>query len=162
MKRGLVTNHRGASMRLVLQRYSLLSHFVFVLACCVGQVAAEQLTIEQLYKYHASYQLHSVSLIGTVRAMQVFPPMPMFGSDSCSPLYGIAQFELTDDTGSLPVETLGSCFAAAAELPRDGDVIELTAEIQVHVPEGQTERVIKAITQKIVVLKAAPDRSPAP
>ena len=65
-------------------------------------------------------------------------------------------FELMDDTGSIPVETLGSCFAAAMELPRDGDVIELTAQIQAFSPEGQTERVIKAITQNIVVLRAAP------
>jgi hypothetical protein len=60
-----------------------------------------------------------------------------------------------DDTGTLPVETPGSCFAAAMELPRDGDVIELTAEIQVFSPMGRTERVIKAITQNIVVLNPA-------
>jgi hypothetical protein len=52
--------------------------------------------------------------------------------------------------------------AAAAELPHDGDVIELTAEIQVFVPEGEREEVIKAITQKIVVLKFAPHGTPAP
>lgn len=61
-----------------------------------------------------------------------------------------------DDTGVLPVETLGSCFAAAMELPHDGDVIELTAQIQVFSPEGRAERVIKAITQNIVVLSPAP------
>lgn len=88
--------------------------------------------------------------------MHVFPPMPVRGSHRCSPLYGVAHFELTDETGSLPVETLGSCHAAAAELPRDGDLIELTAAIQVVAHEGQPERVIKAITQKIIVLKVAP------
>ena len=137
--------------------------------CCLGVVLgfvcglsdAEELTIVQLYKYHESYHLHSVSIIGTVRAMHVFPPLPVFESDRCSPLYGVAQFELVDETGSLPVETLGSCLTASAELPHDGDVIELTAEIQVFVPEGQRQRVIKAISQKIAVLKVAPDGASA-
>ena len=83
--------------------------------------------------------------------MHVFPPLPV--GKKCSLLYGIARFELVDDTGVLPVETLGSCFAAAMELPHDGDVIELTAQIQVFSPDGRTERVIKAIAQDIVVLK---------
>ena len=138
--------------------------------CCLGVVLgfvcglsnAEELTIVQLYKYHESYHRHSVSIIGTVRAMHVSPPVPVVGSDRCSPLYGVAQFELVDETGSLPVETLGSCLAASAELPHDGDVIELTAEIQVFVPEGQRQRVIKAITQKIAVLRVAPDGARAP
>lgn len=100
--------------------------------------------------------MHSMTVVGRVSAMQVFPPLEVHGSRKCSPLYGIAQFELMDDTGSLSVETLGSCLAAAMELPREGDVIELTAQIQVFLPEGRTERVIKAITQSIVVLRAAP------
>jgi hypothetical protein len=130
---------------------------VVLLFFCVGSsLAAEQLTIEQLRKYHASYHMHSVTLVGSVYAMHVFPPLQLFKKYQCSPLYGIAQFELMDDTGSLPVETLGSCFAAAMELPRDGDVIELTAQIQVFSPEGGTERVIKAVTQNIVVLRPAP------
>ncbi|HEV8327600.1 MAG TPA: hypothetical protein VGQ08_08955 [Nitrospiraceae bacterium] len=129
-----------------------------LLSFWVGNLlAAERLTIEQLQKYHASYQMHSVTLVGKVQAMHVFPPLQTFrsGSKRCNPLYGIAQFELVDDTGSLPVETLGSCFAAAMKLPRDGDVIELTAQVQVFAPEGRTERVIKAVTQNIVVLKPA-------
>jgi hypothetical protein len=128
---------------------------VLILFCVGSSLAAEQLTIEQLRKYHASYHMHSVTLVGRVSSMQVFPPLDVRGSHKCSPLYGIAQFELRDDTGSIPVETLGSCFAVAIELPGDGDVIELTAKIQVFSPEGRTERVIKAITQNIVVLKPA-------
>ena len=119
-------------------------------------LAAERLTIEQLQKYHASYQIHSVTLVGRVQAMHVFPPLQTYNSKRCKTLYGIAQFELVDDTGSLSVETLGSCLAAAMESPHDGDVIELTAQIQVFSPEGRTERVIKAFTQNIVVLRAAP------
>ena len=123
-----------------------------VLAWAGSSMAAERLTIGQVNKYHASYHLHSVTLVGKVAAMHAFPPLPV-GGKRCSPLYGIAEFVLVDDTGSLPVEILGSCFAAAMELPHDGDLIELTAKIQVFIPEGQTAQVIKAITQEIVVLK---------
>lgn len=94
-------------MRPAPQRYWSICCLVLVLGVVCSLSAAEQLTIEQLYKYHASYHLHSVTIIGTVRAMHVFPPLPVYDSDRCSPLYGIARFELTDETDSLPVETLG-------------------------------------------------------
>lgn len=149
-------------MRPGSERYWSSCCLVLVLGFVCGLSDAEELTIVQLYKYHESYHRHSVSIIGTVRAMHVSPPLPVVGSDRCSPLYGVAQFELVDETGSLPVETLGSCQAASADLPHDGDVIELTAEIQVFVPEGQRQRVIKAITQKIAVLRVAPDGARAP
>ena len=142
-------------MKLPPHRRALPWGLVLLFFWVGGLLAAERLTIEQLQKYHASYQMHSVTLVGRVQAMHVFPPLQTFNSKRCNPLYGIAEFELVDDTGTLPVETLGSCFAAAMELPRDGDVIELTAEIQVFSPMGRTERVIKAITQSIVVLNPA-------
>ena len=56
------------------------------------------------------------------------------------------------------VEILGSCFAAAMALPRDGDLIELTAKIQAFISEGQTARVMKAIAQEIVVLPQGASR----
>ncbi len=78
------------------------------------------------------------------------------------PFDGVAYFELTDDIGSLPVETLGSGHpAAATELPHDGEVIELTVQIQVFVPAGQPGQVIKTVTQKIVLLKPASSESSA-
>ena len=139
-------------MKLLTLQNVLAWGLAVVLACAGSPMAAERLTIRQLNKSNASYHLHSVTLVGKVEAMHAFPPLPV-GGKRCSPLYGIAEFVLIDDTGSLPVETLGSCFAAAMELPHDGDLIELTAKIQVFVPEGQTAQVIKAITQEIVVLK---------
>ena len=139
-------------MKLLTLQSVLPWGLVVVLACAGSPMAAERLTIGQLNKFHASYHLHSVTLVGKVEAMHAFPPLPAAGK-RCRSLYGIAEFVLIDDTGSLPVETLGSCFAAAMELPHDGDLIELTAQIQVFIPEGQTGQVIKAITQQIVVLK---------
>ena len=81
--------------------------------------------------------------------MQVFPSLQTFESARCSPLYGIARFELFDESGSLPVETLGSCHPAAMDLPHDGEVVELTAEIHVFAPVDRTERVLEAIAQAI-------------
>jgi hypothetical protein len=143
-------------MKVFQLRRAFLWRMVLLFFCVGSLLAAERFTIEQLRKYHVSYHMHSVTLVGRVSTMHVFPPLGVRGSHKCSPLYGIAHFELMDDTGSLPVETLGSCFAAAMELPHDGDVIELTAQIQVFSPKGGTERVIKAVTQNIVVLRPGP------
>lgn len=138
-------------MKLLPQRRALSWGLVLIFFSVGSSLAAERLTVGQLQKYHASYQIHSVTLVGRVQGMHVFPPLPV--KKKCSFLYGIARFELVDNSGVLPVETLGSCFAAAMELPHDGDVVELTAQIQVFSPDGRTERVIKAIAQDIVVLK---------
>jgi hypothetical protein len=123
------------------------------LACADSTLAGERLTIGQLHKYNTSYHMHSVTLVGKVEEMQVFPPMRAYAK-RCYTYYGQAKFVLVDDTGSLQVENLGSCFPEAAQhLPHDGDRIELTAMIHAFVPQGQTTRVIKAITQEIIILK---------
>lgn len=132
---------------------SVLPLGMAVLAVWAGSpMATERLTIGQLHKYHASYHMHSVTVVGKVEAMQALPPTPV-RTRRCNILYGMAKFVLVDDTGSLPVENLGSCFAGAMKLPQDGDLIELTAKIHVFVPEGQTAQVIKAISQEIVIVK---------
>ena len=115
-------------------------------------LAAERLTIGQLHQYHASYHTRVVTVVGKVEDMQAFPPMRV-ATARCNTLYGRAQFLLIDETGSLSVESVGSCFPAAMTLPHDGDQIELTAMILVYVPDGQTAQVMKAITHKIVVLQ---------
>ena len=123
-----------------------------VLAWAGSSMAAERLTIGQLHQYHASYHLHSVTLVGKVEGMHAYPPMPVV-TKRCRILYGMAKFVLVDDTGSLPVENPGSCFVGAMKQPQDGDLIELTAKIHVFVPKGQTTQVIKVITQEIVIVK---------
>ncbi len=124
-----------------------------VLAWAGSSMAAERLTIGQLHKYHESYHMHSVTLVGKVEAMHAYPPMPVV-TKRCRILYGMATFVLVDDTGFLPVENPGSCFVGAMNLPRDGDLVELTARIHIFVPDGQTTQVIKAITQEIVVVRS--------
>jgi len=116
--------------------------------------AVEQLTVEQLQKYHAAYHLRSVTLVGRVWNMHVQPPLQKAPSQTqpCTLWYGVAQFELDDDTGRIPVETLGSCSPTAMELPHDGKIIELKAKIYALVPEGEAEPVIKAVAERIAVL----------
>ncbi len=139
-------------MKLLAWQIVLPWGMAVVLACVGSSMAAERLTIGQLHKYHKSYQMHSVTIVGKVEALEVFPPMRVT-TKRCKTLYGKAKFVLTDDTVSLPVENPGSCFAGAINLPQNGDQIELTAMIHVYIPEGQTTQMIKAITQEIVVLK---------
>ena len=133
-------------MKLLSWQSVLPCGLAVVLAWAGSSMAAERLTIGQLHKYHASYHMHSVTLVGKVEGMHALPPTPA-RTRQCNILYGIAKFILVDDTGSLPVENLGSCFAGAMKLPQDGDLIELTAKIHVFVPKGQTAQMIKAITQ---------------
>ncbi len=139
-------------MRLLTWQSVLPWGLAVVLAWTGSSMAAERLTIGQLHQYHASYHMHSVTVVGKVEGMQALPPTPV-RRRRCRFLYGMATFVLVDDTGSLPVENLGSCFAGAMKLPQDGDLIELTAKIHVFVPKGQTAQVIKAITQEIVIVK---------
>ena len=139
-------------MRLVTWQCVMPLGLAAVLAWAGSSMAAERLTIGQLHQYHASYHMHSVTLVGKVEAMQALPPMPVV-TKRCRILYGMAKFILVDDTGSVPVENPGSCFVGAMKLPQDGDLIELTAKIHVFVPKGQTAQMIKAVTQEIVIVK---------
>ena len=137
--------------RLALQIVLSLG-LALILAWAGSSVAAERLTIAQLQNYHKSYDMHSVTLVGKVQAMQAFEPLTE-SLGRCRKLYGRAKFVLVDDTGSLDVESLGSCFKAAMNLPHDGDQVEVTVKIQVDIPQGQKEEVMKAIIQEMVVLK---------
>ncbi len=139
-------------MRLLSWQSVLPLGLAVLLAWASSSMAAERLTIGQLNQYHASYHLHSVTIVGKVEAMHALPPMPVV-TKRCRILYGMAKFNLVDDTGALSVENLGSCFAGAMKQPQDGDLIELTAKIHVFVPKGQTAQVIKAVTQDIVIVK---------
>ncbi|HSQ91759.1 MAG TPA: OB-fold nucleic acid binding domain-containing protein [Nitrospiraceae bacterium] len=143
-------------MKCPLLRRALPFGLVCLFLWAGSVLATERLTVGQLKKYHASYQMHAVTLVGRVQNMQDLPSIETSNkSKQCSSLYGIAQFELVDDTGTLQADIVGSCASAAMKLPGNGDVIELTAKIQVFPSEGRTEQVIRAIAQNIVVLKPA-------
>ena len=50
---------------------------VGVVAFADSSMAAEHLTIGQLHKYHASYHMHSVTIVGKVEEMQASPPLQL-------------------------------------------------------------------------------------
>lgn len=142
----------GQVMRVLAWQSLLPWGLILVLAWADGSLAADRVTVAQLQKFHKSYHMHSVTIVGKVEEMHTFTPLPV-AMKRCSTLYGLAEFVLTDETGSLPVESRGSCLPAAMNLPHDGDRIEVTVMIHVYVPEGQATQVITATVQEIVVLK---------
>lgn len=90
--------------------------------------------------------------VGTVQGMQALPPVPSFAPDGCPLLYGMSRFELADESGLLPVGTSGSFHPAAMDLPHDGDLVELTAQIQVVESSDGRHRMIRGLAQTRVVL----------
>ena len=139
-------------MRVQTWQIAMSFGLAVALAFADSSWAGERLTIGQLQQYHASYHMRSVTVLGKVKEMQTFPPMQV-RTKSCYTLYGRAKFLLVDDSGSLQVESVGSCYPAAQNLPHDGDQIEVTVMIHLNVPEGQTTQVMKGITQEIIILK---------
>ncbi|HEU4686535.1 MAG TPA: OB-fold nucleic acid binding domain-containing protein [Nitrospira sp.] len=125
-----------------------------MLSACFASAAGaeERVTIRQLEQSHGSYHLHSVTIAGIVQAVQLSPPTPS-PSEHCRELYGIAEFTLVDDTGSLPVEILGTCNPDERTLLQDGDVIEVTAQVQFFNLNGGGGPALRAIAQNIPVLK---------
>lgn len=105
---------------------SLLTASLFF--CPADAAEPERVAIQMLLSPQAtSYQQRLVMLEGVVHALQTEPPFP----GRCL-LHGRATFVLEDETGSLPVEILGSCKPSAVEaLPKDGDRVRITGIVQV-------------------------------
>ncbi|MBX3305160.1 MAG: hypothetical protein KF751_03815 [Nitrospira sp.] len=86
----------------------------------------QQVLIQTLLSPQAdSYQRRMVTIEGVARdvSIQTTPPA------RCT-LYGRGTFTLEDDTGSITVDLLGSCFPGAADAwPQKGDHIRLTAVV---------------------------------
>jgi virginiamycin B lyase len=132
-------------------RLLTISAITFSALLAGSALSAEHLTIQQLQRYGSGNHLHSVSIIGTVQAIEVLPPVTI--SQKCLRLYGRATFLLTDETGTIPVDVPGSCFAGADQaLPKTSDLIRLTAMIQVFRPDGHKDQILRAVAQEIVIL----------
>lgn len=136
-------------MRFQTWQIAMPCGLVIALACGDSALTGQRLTIGQLQKYLAFGDRRWES--GRDAAFRPIRER----TKSCYTLYGRAKFALVDDTGSLPVESVGSCYCypAAQDLPHDGDQIEFTVMIHLNVPEGQTTQVMKGITQEIIILE---------
>jgi len=110
----------------------------------------EQLSIQTLLSPQAtSYQQRLVTLEGVTSALQTLPVSP---GRLCL-LYGRASFVLGDETGSLPVEVLGSCKPSAADaLPKDGDRVRVTGHV--HVLKSEAPRDVRIQATRIQILES--------
>lgn len=85
----------------------------------------------------ASYQSHMVTVQGIANNIEILPASPpaspqRFSKQPCPLVYGRARFTLDDETGSLPIEVLGSCRPTVLDmLPSEGDTVRLTGTVHV-------------------------------
>ena len=109
----------------------------------------ELVSIQELLSPQAtSYQQHPVTIEGVVRELQAEPPL----LGRCL-LYGRATFVLEGETGSLPVEVLGSCRPSAVEaLPKDRDRVRITG--LVHVQKSEAPRDVRLRATQIQILES--------
>ena len=132
------------------RRLSQVLLLTIVLTTCMTAWYAgtlEQVSIQTLLAQAPSYDLHIVTLQGVTRDLQVLPPVPF---KKCS-LSGRATFTLDDGTGSLLVEVLGNCSPQALDtLPKDGDVVRMTATI--HLLNTDLPVRVQAVADAIQIL----------
>ena len=102
----------------------------------------------------ASYQRHMVTVQGVASNVEILPETsPSTRRKPCLLVYGRATFTLNDETGSLPVEVLGSCGPQALEmLPREGETVRLTGTVHVLKSDYPRHVIVQAATIQILAL----------
>ena len=118
------------SRNISTRRLSQVLLLTIVLTSCTTAGYAgtpDQVSIQTLLAQAPSYDLHMVTLQGVTRDLQVLPRIFI---GKCGLSNGQATFTLDDGTDSLLVEVLGNCSPQALNtLPKDGDVVRMTATI---------------------------------
>ncbi|MBX3326456.1 MAG: hypothetical protein U0223_19475 [Nitrospira sp.] len=102
----------------------------------------------------ASYQRRMVTVQGIANNIEIIPPAPPRPSKQpCLLVYGRATFTLEDETGSIPVEVLGSCSPTAMDmLPREGETVRLTGTVHVLKSDSPRHVIVQAATIQILDL----------
>jgi hypothetical protein len=100
----------------------------------------------------ASYQRHMVTVQGIATNIESIPPSPPRPSkQACLLVYGRATFTVNDETGSLPVEVLGSCSPNALDvLPKDGETVRLNGTVHVLKTEYPRHVIVQAATIQVL------------
>lgn len=115
----------------------------------------EYVSIQTLLSPQAvSYQRHMVTVQGVASHIELIPETsPSTSKKPCLQVYGRATFTLDDETGSLPVEVLGSCSPhALAMLPREGETVRLTGSVHVLKNDHPRHVIVLAATIQILDL----------
>jgi hypothetical protein len=94
--------------------------------------AADIMNIRDLKNTAMSYQLKTVSLQGTVKDLNPFPPHP---GKACT-VFGSYAFTLVDESGEINVEKVGRCNDIESKPSvEEGDVVTVQGQVQVF-PSG--------------------------
>lgn len=129
---------------------SLLGAFLLTAA---GASEPEYVSIHTLLSPQAaSYQRHMVTVQGVAHHIELIPETaPSTSRKPCVFVYGRATFNLDDETGSLPIEVLGSCSPYAMEmLPKEGETVRLTGTV--HVLKSDHPRQVMVLAATIQIL----------
>ncbi|OQW36190.1 MAG: hypothetical protein A4E19_00600 [Nitrospira sp. SG-bin1] len=113
----------------------------------------EHVSIQTLLSPQASsYQRHMVTMHGVANNIEIIPAAPPRPSKQpCLLVYGRATFTLDDETGSLPVEVLGSCSPNALDvLPKEGETVRLTGTVHVLKSDHPRHVIVQAATIQIL------------
>ena len=115
----LTIKHSLTSRPLVtaIPRNCLLLASFLLFAEGVPSFASEQLLISTLLSRSTSYQLHEVTLKGTVGQVVLQPPRFAEGYDGGCTINGAYSFVLTDETGWILVDVDGKCDNAPRLVP---------------------------------------------
>ncbi|MBX3305433.1 MAG: hypothetical protein KF751_05195 [Nitrospira sp.] len=102
----------------------------------------------------ASYQSHMVTVQGIANNIEILPASPQrFSKQPCPLVYGRARFTLDDETGSLPIEVLGSCRPTVLDmLPSEGETVRLTGTVHVLKSDYPRNVIVQAATIQILDL----------
>jgi len=115
------------SLRLLAAFISLMS--VSALDLHNIAIAADPVTIREIFDEPRSFHLKQVVLQGTVRNVQPLDPYKLPAGTTC---YGAYLFYLEDDTASINVAVFGTCGVPLVKDPdvEEGGRVELQATIQ--------------------------------
>ena len=149
------------SLRLLAAFISLMS--VSALDLHNIAIAADPVTIREIFDEPRSFHLKQVVLQGTVRNVQPLDPYKLPAGTTC---YGAYLFYLEDDTASINVAVFGTCGVPLVKDPdvEEGARVELHATIQAPnhggyylsfqglKVAGEREGVIQAVADRITPL----------
>ena len=149
------------SLRLLAAFISLMS--VSALDLHNIAIAADPVTIREIFDEPRSFHLKQVVLQGTVRNVQPLDPYKLPAGTTC---YGAYLFYLEDDTASINVAVFGTCGVPLVKDPdvEEGARVELHATIQAPSHggyylsfqglkvAGEREGVIQAVADRITPL----------
>lgn len=117
--------------------------------------AADTLSIKDLKFNAVSLHLKVVTLRGTVKGLNAFPPhypAGMGSSRGCT-MYGSYAFTLVDESGEVEVQKAGRCFDVESKPPvNEGDAVSVRGHVHLFHPGdfGAQVQTVRIEAQEVV------------